>query len=43
LTLHTAIDYCLVFYDRAWGDRHRLLSSATTHTLADVIWSLGFR
>jgi membrane protease YdiL (CAAX protease family) len=32
-----------VFYGRAWRDRHRLLSSATTHTLVDVIWSLWFR
>jgi membrane protease YdiL (CAAX protease family) len=32
-----------VFYGRAWHDRRRLLSSATTHTLVDVIWSLWFR
>jgi uncharacterized protein len=32
-----------VFYGRAWRDRRRLLSSATTHTLVDVIWSLWFR
>lgn len=32
-----------IFYGRAWRDRHRLLSSATTHTLVDVIWSLWFR
>ncbi len=32
-----------VFYGRAWHDHRRLLSSATTHTLVDVIWSLWFR
>jgi hypothetical protein len=32
-----------VFYGRAWHDRRRLLSSATTHTLVDVIWSFWFR
>ena len=32
-----------VFYGRAWRDRRRLLASATTHTLVDVIWSLWFR
>ena len=32
-----------VFYGRAWHDRRRLLSSATTHALVDVIWSLWFR
>jgi membrane protease YdiL (CAAX protease family) len=32
-----------IFYGRAWHDRHRLLTSATTHTLVDVIWSLWFR
>jgi uncharacterized protein len=32
-----------VFYGRAWRDRRRLLSSATTHTMVDVIWSLWFR
>jgi len=32
-----------VFYGRAWRDRRRLLCSATTHTLVDVIWSLWFR
>ena len=32
-----------IFYGRAWRDRHRLLSSSTTHTLVDVIWSLWFR
>jgi membrane protease YdiL (CAAX protease family) len=32
-----------VFYGRAWHDRGRLPSSATTHTLVDVIWSLWFR
>ena len=32
-----------VFYGRGWRDRHRLLSSATTHTLVDLIWSLWFR
>jgi len=32
-----------VFYGLAWRDRSRLLSSATTHTLVDVVWSLWFR
>jgi uncharacterized protein len=32
-----------IFYGRAWHDRHRILTSATTHTLVDVIWSLWFR
>jgi membrane protease YdiL (CAAX protease family) len=32
-----------IFYGRAWHDRRRLLASATTHTLVDVIWSLWFR
>lgn len=32
-----------IFYGRAWHDRRRLLSSATTHTLVDIIWSLWFR
>jgi CAAX protease family protein len=32
-----------IFYGRAWRDRRRLLSSATTHTLVDAIWSLWFR
>lgn len=32
-----------IFYGRAWRDRRRILSSATTHTLVDVIWSLWFR
>jgi uncharacterized protein len=32
-----------VFYGRAWRDRHRVLASATTHTLVDVLWSLWFR
>jgi uncharacterized protein len=32
-----------LFYGRAWHDRRRILSSATTHTLVDVIWSLWFR
>jgi uncharacterized protein len=32
-----------IFYGRAWRDRHRIPSSATTHTLVDVIWSLWFR
>ncbi|HEX6504850.1 MAG TPA: CPBP family intramembrane glutamic endopeptidase [Terriglobales bacterium] len=31
------------FYGRAWCDRRRLLASATTHTLVDVLWSLWFR
>jgi CAAX protease family protein len=32
-----------VFYGRAWHDRRRLLSSTSTHTLVDVIWSWWFR
>lgn len=32
-----------IFYGRAWRDRRRLLSSATTHTAVDVVWSLWFR
>jgi len=32
-----------VFYGRAWRDRRRVLASAITHTLVDVIWSLWFR
>jgi hypothetical protein len=32
-----------IFYGRAWHDRRRLFSSATTHTLVDVIWALWFR
>ncbi len=32
-----------LFYGRAWRDRHRLLASATTHTMVDVLWSLWFR
>jgi membrane protease YdiL (CAAX protease family) len=32
-----------VFYGRAWHDQRRLLSSATPHTLVDVIWSLWLR
>ena len=32
-----------IFYGRAWHDRRRLFSSATTHTLVDVIWSFWFR
>jgi len=32
-----------LFYGRAWRDRRRLLTSATTHTLVDVLWSLWFR
>jgi hypothetical protein len=32
-----------LFYGRAWRDRRRIASSATTHTLVDVIWSLWFR
>jgi CAAX protease family protein len=32
-----------VFYGRAWRDRRRVLSSATTHTLVDEIWWLWFR
>jgi membrane protease YdiL (CAAX protease family) len=32
-----------VFYGRAWRDRQRLLTSAITHTLVDVLWILWFR
>ncbi len=32
-----------LFYGRAWRDRRRLVTSATTHTLVDVLWSLWFR
>jgi uncharacterized protein len=32
-----------IFYGRAWRSRRRLLASATTHTLVDVLWSLWFR
>ncbi len=32
-----------VFYGRAWRSRRRLLGSATTHTLVDVVWGLWFR
>jgi uncharacterized protein len=32
-----------VFYGRAWRDHRRLLASATTHTLVDVLWSMRFR
>jgi len=32
-----------VFYGRAWRDGRRLLASATTHTLVDVLWALWFR
>jgi len=32
-----------IFYGRAWHDRRRLLASAITHTLVDVIWILWFR
>lgn len=32
-----------VFYGRAWRDRRRVPSSATTHTLVDQIWWLWFR
>jgi membrane protease YdiL (CAAX protease family) len=32
-----------IFYGRAWRDRRRLLASATTHTLVDVLWSFWFR
>ncbi|HXZ80388.1 MAG TPA: type II CAAX endopeptidase family protein [Terriglobales bacterium] len=32
-----------LFYGRAWRDRRRLLTSGTTHTLVDVVWSLWFR
>lgn len=32
-----------IFYGRAWLDRRRIATSATTHTLVDVIWSLWFR
>jgi len=32
-----------IFYGRAWRDRRRILCSATTHTLVDVLWTLWFR
>jgi membrane protease YdiL (CAAX protease family) len=32
-----------VFYGRAWRERRRLLASASTHTLVDVLWTLWFR
>jgi hypothetical protein len=32
-----------IFYGRAWRDRQRLLTSAITHTLVDVLWILWFR
>jgi membrane protease YdiL (CAAX protease family) len=32
-----------VFYGRAWHDRRRVLASATTHAMVDVIWALWFR
>jgi membrane protease YdiL (CAAX protease family) len=32
-----------IFYGRAWRDRRRILASAVTHTLVDVIWILWFR
>jgi CAAX protease family protein len=32
-----------IFYGRAWRDRRRLLTSAITHTLVDVVWILWFR
>jgi membrane protease YdiL (CAAX protease family) len=32
-----------LFYGRAWLDRRRLFSSATTHTAVDVVWTLWFR
>lgn len=32
-----------IFYGRAWRTRRRLLASATTHTLVDVVWGLWFR
>ena len=32
-----------IFYGRAWRDGRRIPSSATTHTMVDVIWSLWFR
>ena len=32
-----------IFYGLAWRDRRRVLSSGTTHTLVDVVWSLWFR
>ena len=32
-----------IFYGRAWRDRRRILCSATTHTLVDVLWILWFR
>jgi len=32
-----------IFYGRAWRDRRRILASAVTHTLVDVLWILWFR
>jgi len=32
-----------VFYGRAWRAERKVLASAITHTLVDVIWSLWFR
>jgi membrane protease YdiL (CAAX protease family) len=32
-----------LFYGRAWLDRRRVTTSAVTHTMVDVIWSLWFR
>lgn len=32
-----------IFYGRAWRNRKRLLTSAITHTLVDVLWILWFR
>lgn len=32
-----------IFYGRAWLDRRRITSSACTHTMVDVVWSLWFR
>jgi membrane protease YdiL (CAAX protease family) len=32
-----------IFYGRAWRDRHRLFSSAITHTGVDVVWGLWFK
>ena len=32
-----------VFYGRAWREQRRLLPSAITHTLVDVLWTLWFR
>lgn len=32
-----------IFYGRVWRSSRRVLTSAITHTLVDVTWSLWFR